>query len=143
MMTVALMAVAQPRTPCSQSCFDAMIAVNYANFSTLGAQGDSDCFSLVVSDRSVSGVRCSYIYYELSLSTVSGLSHNFTASATDFAPLIDAPSASSCKAPRRSYGPQYTTSCGLGTPTSVALNIFMQRSEDIGAGASHTHVQTA
>ena len=45
---------AQPLAVCSSRCFDAMIAVNYANFTTLGVHGDPTA-SHQTPDRSVSG----------------------------------------------------------------------------------------
>ena len=134
----ALTVVLSQRPPCnSDACFDAMAALNYANFSTIGFAGDSDCFSLVTSDRSISGVRCSFIHYTLSLSTTDMVSFNLTAT-NDFKPDII---LGGCTSPVEATGPQFTASCGTGA-TSYALNMFMQVSTVSAQGAvGHVHKQ--
>ena len=108
------------------SCFDAMIAVNYLNATTLSeGSSTSDCFSLVVSDRSISGVQCSWMSYQVTTSSFN-INHNFT-STEDFKPIID----QGCTEPINIFGPQFTSTCGLKTPASYALNMFYTKHNTI------------
>ena len=128
--------------PCQEGCFDAMVAVNWANFSSLGTSGDSDCFSLVTSERSVSGVGCSYITYSLELVGGLEIEMNFTSSPTTtapfFAPKIDG--SGLCDDAMSVSDAQFTSHCTSGG--AYALNIFMQKSQHprADAGQRKRHV---
>ena len=110
-----------------------MIAMNYLKGEEKAmTTGFSDCFSLVTSQTSASGVRCSWIEMNVMLPTGASLVLNMTADMSAMQPL---PKIDGCTI-GTVHGPQYDGHCNAGFGNYTLL-LFVQKTTDVvGTGAA-------